>query len=652
MDPDNLPLGESPRGAHDRGYERAMMSAVSPALVPAALEYHARGYPVLPIGPDKRPLCKWGEWLTRPQTEAEVLALPWDRAHGLAIVTWPGGPLIVLDIDGPHGWDAWRTTRIPLPQTATVRTRSGGTHLVFSAPEGIPRPGGGNGAEPRRKVRLVSADCACEKRCGVDLLLSGYFVTVPTPAYVEDPDHPFEPGDIATIPQAILDLARRQEPASRTPADGSWLDEAMRGVPEGARDDTAVRLAGYWLHRLQGSVDDTLRILRPWATRCEPPFPEADLLKCVQSVGRKEAGKSRTLALPVLESPVTVLRKMRDQGEPVGTGLGPLDDHMRGGIWPGRTVIIVGPPHVGKTNLLVQIGQAAAEKGYAVLYLNPDEGREPAAVRIGQQLGYERAALEDIHHPARENTVAAVERTLAGRVLRFPDLDAECDNSLEGVAEALAQEYPDQKKLLLVDSIQTVHIRGGTTAFPSVRERILETGRCARRLAGEHTMMVVLTSEANRGAYRSKSEGDRTEDISSPAEARLEYSCDTLIFLRSTQEDPHLVDTRLVKNRVGTRGQFFLRLDSKRAKFDVADREGAVIPTKDRAREKAVEEAIERILRTLKKTADLTRTQLLEVVGGKTAVFAQALMQAKDTGLVTWNKVGFRILHRLTEIPK
>jgi len=94
----------------------------------------------------------------------------------------------------------------------------------------------------------------------------------------------------ATDFDAILAEGSRAAPPTAGP-DNGWVDQAMRGVPEGARDDTATKLAGYWLSRLGGNVEDALRILRPFAARCDPAFPEGDLRKCVLSIARKEAGR-------------------------------------------------------------------------------------------------------------------------------------------------------------------------------------------------------------------------------------------------------------------------------------------------------------------------------------------------------------------------
>ncbi len=269
------------------------------ALLEAAFLYHSYGWPVIPVREDKRPLCKWGEWLTRGQSEADVRDQPWDGAHGVALVTWPGSDLVVLDWDGIHAKDAWKATGVGLPETARTRTRSGGRHWIFRVPSGMSRPEEASPRDHRRRVRLLVAECGCERRCGVDLLLSGYFIVPPTPGYREDPDHPLDPSVLATIPQAVLDLvhARENKPLASAPSasDGNWITAALRGpIPEGERNATAVRLAGYLLPRHKNSVETVLGILEPWAGKvCVPAMEPRELRAVVESIAKREASKAR-----------------------------------------------------------------------------------------------------------------------------------------------------------------------------------------------------------------------------------------------------------------------------------------------------------------------------------------------------------------------
>jgi hypothetical protein len=82
------------------------------------------------------------------------------------------------------------------------------------------------------------------------------------------------------------------EPAGKisiTPST-EWC-ELIKGVVEGTRDCTIAKLAGHLLgHRINPYV--ALALLQSWnATCCTPSLPEKDIIRIVNSIARKEAGK-------------------------------------------------------------------------------------------------------------------------------------------------------------------------------------------------------------------------------------------------------------------------------------------------------------------------------------------------------------------------
>ncbi len=62
----------------------------------------------------------------------------------------------------------------------------------------------------------------------------------------------------------------------------TWVIKALQGVPEGERDNTCIKLAGHFKKKGLDSTE-TLAILKIFATKCTPPFPEAQVEKCVKS---------------------------------------------------------------------------------------------------------------------------------------------------------------------------------------------------------------------------------------------------------------------------------------------------------------------------------------------------------------------------------
>ncbi|MFG3381624.1 bifunctional DNA primase/polymerase [Streptomyces sp. NPDC047999] len=132
------------------------------ALLAAALDAAARGWPVLPLRPGaKRPalhgesacsrtgVCAAGhvKWEQRATTDPERIRGAWSTgAFNVGIATGPAN-LVVIDLDQPKtdadapGGAATFAALCeragqPVPTTRRVRTASGGTHLYFTAPAG------------------------------------------------------------------------------------------------------------------------------------------------------------------------------------------------------------------------------------------------------------------------------------------------------------------------------------------------------------------------------------------------------------------------------------------------------------------------------------------------------------------------------------
>lgn len=76
----------------------------------AALGYAAKGYPVFPVGKDKRPRVKWKEGAT---TDAATIRDWWVR-WPLAMIGMPTGKrsgVVVLDVDRKNGVDGLANLR-------------------------------------------------------------------------------------------------------------------------------------------------------------------------------------------------------------------------------------------------------------------------------------------------------------------------------------------------------------------------------------------------------------------------------------------------------------------------------------------------------------------------------------------------------------
>lgn len=126
------------------------MSTPTAQLAQWAQQLAALGWRVFPITPGAKKPPMIGEWEQRATTDPDRISRCWQRASfNIGIATGPSG-LVVIDLDvpsGPAGADqpdgaaglaALAADRgVAVPETYTVATPSGGTHLYFTTPPGV-----------------------------------------------------------------------------------------------------------------------------------------------------------------------------------------------------------------------------------------------------------------------------------------------------------------------------------------------------------------------------------------------------------------------------------------------------------------------------------------------------------------------------------
>jgi hypothetical protein len=109
-------------------------------LLAAALDYAARGWPVLPLVPrGKVPLTRHG--LKDATTDPAQIQQWWRRwpSANVGVVTGPPSGLLVVDLDGEDGLTSWARLEVKHGPVVTLEqaTGSGGAHLLLRYPEGL-----------------------------------------------------------------------------------------------------------------------------------------------------------------------------------------------------------------------------------------------------------------------------------------------------------------------------------------------------------------------------------------------------------------------------------------------------------------------------------------------------------------------------------
>ncbi|MEE1571581.1 MAG: DNA repair protein RadA [Acidimicrobiales bacterium] len=183
-------------------------------------------------------------------------------------------------------------------------------------------------------------------------------------------------------------------------------------------------------------------------------------------------------AVPMTQVPPTSFQA-------VPTGISELDRALGGGLVPGSVTLVGGEPGIGKSTLTLQLAAEQVRCGRSVLMVCAEES--PTQVRgRAERLG----GLHD-------------------------DLLVTSVSSVEGIVDLVDRHSPD---LLIVDSIQTVHLESTTGGGPGSTNQVRA---CAQRLvveAKERGLTTVLV-------------GHLTKDGSLAGPKVLEHVVDTVTDL-------------------------------------------------------------------------------------------------------------------------
>jgi hypothetical protein len=321
------------------------------------------------------------------------------------------------------------------------------------------------------------------------------------------------------------------------------------------------------------------------------------------------------------------LRRVQYAGPPVPSGLGPIDKALRGGFRAEKILVVGGAPGAGKTSLVRQLADSVARVGAAVGWLAADE--EPAGIdaRRLQALGVPRHLAEK----PDDATIALAERELAA--LPFEVFDSADGWTVDHVFAEMGQRYPDRPRVIVLDSLQTVQTP--RSAKLEIRARIDDVIATVKTLSRTPatSASVIIVSELARGAYRSASSAESTEDIAAFKESGgIEYGGHTLLVLRTVKDSPDFVEAAMPKNRVGPKVPFVLKMDPETTAFA----ESFENP-RDEREKIAIELAIPDVKKALEGCGwpGLTQTALEKMVPRDSKVARKALQLMKERGIAS-----------------
>jgi len=340
-------------------------------LMEAALGYARKGWHVFPLHwrtPEGRCSCRTNcennaakhpltEHGFKDATTDETAIRGWwtkRPSANIGIATGAISKLAVVDLDGPNTQPLLRREGVFLPKTATVQTGRG-YHAFY--------------AHPGCKVASKSAVLSDGSGSKVDTRGDGGYVVAPPSVHITGKVYRWviENKDLPVFPDAILRLLERQEPGGdRLNTDSTWVDEALEGVSEGQRDETAARLAGYWLNVTAGNERAAGQALQLWNRLNTPPMTGQQVEKVLRSIaGRYTREKQHEIQtdpkytrLEVLDGPAWAEAvKESPPREGIHAPIDTLDEV--GGLVAGDLITLAGGPGLGKStrawNVLAEV---------------------------------------------------------------------------------------------------------------------------------------------------------------------------------------------------------------------------------------------------------------------------------------------------------
>jgi replicative DNA helicase len=346
---------------------------------------------------------------------------------------------------------------------------------------------------------------------------------------------------VPLVPGALL--AFKTEPGSEDIHGPDWIAVALHGVPEGLRNDTCARLAGYFVSL--GMPDDVVvAVLETFASRCRPPFPLADVRRVVASIARAEAQKPapESTNVHVSVGVAKLLDEIRNPRTGVATPFKALDSWITGGFQPGELIYLGARPGVGKTAMALEMARAAAKAGKQVLIVSREMLLAALTRRMISQEGMLSASLLKLGQVDLAE-VCAVGAKISGLPIWIND----SVRSLAEIEVALGSVVGGVD-LLIVDYLQLVE------APRQVRERRLQVEHVSqglKSLAMKHQVPVVCLSSLSRPPSGTNPE----PTLASLRESgELEHDADIVIFLHRKHKDALETMCIVAKNRDGGTG--------------------------------------------------------------------------------------------------
>ncbi|MDP3993424.1 MAG: bifunctional DNA primase/polymerase [bacterium] len=228
----------------------------------AAVNYLGKGWSVIPIDQDKRPLVAWQEFQTRRAGMDEIKAWfkQWPNLN-IGIVTGTISGIVAVDVEKDGSTDG-------LPPTVMAKSGGGGWHFYYRHP--------GLLVKTEARVRELT-----------DIRGDGGYVIAPPSLHASGNRYEWMVGpgdtDLADLPEWVLN--QNQNYAGQK----DWHQIAA-GANLGVRNQTAASYVGKLLHDLSTELWASAGwdVICAWNERNKPPLPIKELRDTFDSIARTE----------------------------------------------------------------------------------------------------------------------------------------------------------------------------------------------------------------------------------------------------------------------------------------------------------------------------------------------------------------------------
>ena len=239
-----------------------------------------------------------------------------------------------------------------------------------------------------------------------------------------------------------------------------------------------------------------------WLGKC-PGCNRWNTMEETITAPQKTGGNKTQSVKTVLSKPMTLSEVVHNNDTRFSTGLRELDRVLGGGIVMGELILVGGDPGIGKSTLLLQICENAG-KTKKILYVSGEESASQIKIRANR-LG-----------------------------VHTDNLYLLSETDVETILQAIADTKPD---IVIIDSIQTMHIEGIASASGSVPQ-VRETTNALMKLAKSMNISMFIV-------------GHVTKDGSLAGPRVLEHMVDCVLYFEGDRQLSFRI-LRAVKNRFGS----------------------------------------------------------------------------------------------------